>query len=410
MKFFKLLITSVIMILSLTVFGQTISATDSRGITVQIDINTIFYSIKSPSPSGSILILADKSETFFTISNHAAIQTLGCNKFYSFTLAKKSGSLGIGDSVLLAIKYCRVQQSSTGGAVLTTTMKGITFYAQQGYSTIVAQGNTSCGGSGGGGTFVADLPVYLASGKSFGKYTNGQTVPAAGRTAIEVLTDVITEAISPTYTQPTITLNTPTAANYEIGSAINNTLTSTFIQNNAGSLITTVYQKNGVNLGSNTDNIASLTSQVCYQAVVTHTQGACLNNNLGAVDCTGRVNAGSIASASICLTPLPNKYYGFAASNSPSDANLRALTNVLSSSLGTLSTTFGAQSSTFLVYAYPASFPDLTTFNINGFESISSFTKTTRAVVNASGYSQSYKVYVSNNAFVTTGTTVIVAQ
>ena len=41
----------------------------------------------------------------------------------------------------------------------------------------------------GGGTnpvsplFSADIPVVLAGGKNFGKYTNGDTIPAAGKTA-----------------------------------------------------------------------------------------------------------------------------------------------------------------------------------------------------------------------------------
>lgn len=160
MKLIKLLITSVIMILSLSVFGQTLTATDSRGIAVQIDINTIFYSIKSVSPSGSILIIADKSETFFTSSNHYSIQILGCNKFYSFTLAKRSGSLAVGDSILLNVKYAQVQQSTSGTAVLTTTLKGITYYAQQSYGSIIAQTSGNCSTSA---TVVVDNATIKSS-------------------------------------------------------------------------------------------------------------------------------------------------------------------------------------------------------------------------------------------------------
>lgn len=259
------------------------------------------------------------------------------------------------------------------------------------------------------GTFGSNITLNIAAGKTFGKYSNGQTIPANGKTALEVITDALSEAIPPTYTAPTIVLNTPATANFEIGSAVNNTLTSTFTQNNAGTLSSVQYKRDGTNISS-TDNLASLTTQVCYSVVATYAQGACLNNNLGSQDCTGRITAGTVTSANKCLTPLPAKYYGFQASATPTDANIRGLTNVLSSTLGTLSQTFGAQSSTYLVYAYPASYADLTSFNINGFESLSSFTLTTRSFVNASGYSQTYKIYVSNNAFVTAGNTIVIAQ
>lgn len=257
----------------------------------------------------------------------------------------------------------------------------------------------------------SSITVYLEAGKTFGKYANGSTISTAGKTAVQVILDALTEAVAPTYVQPTVTISSTNAAdNYEIGSALNSTLSSTFTQNNAGALSSTVYQKNGSNLGSNTDNIASLTSVACYQVIKTYAQGSCLNNNLGQQDCTGRVNAGSISSATLCLTPLPKKYWGFTSVSSPTDANIRALSQQLSATLSTLTASFGAQSATYLVYAYPASFADLTSIVVNGFPSLGAFTKTTRAFVNAQGYSQSYKIYVSNNAFTTSSTTDVTAQ
>jgi hypothetical protein len=57
----------------------------------------------------------------------------------------------------------------------------------------------------GGGTnpvsplFGANIPVVLAGGKNFGKYTNGDIIPAAGKTAEQVLNDIAAEFLSPSF-------------------------------------------------------------------------------------------------------------------------------------------------------------------------------------------------------------------
>ncbi len=50
-----------------------------------------------------------------------------------------------------------------------------------------------------------------------------------------------------------------------------------------------------------------------------------------------------------------------------------------------------------IYYAYPTSYGALTSIIINNLESIAAFTQNTVSVTNASGYTQSYFVYVSNN-------------
>ena len=58
---------------------------------------------------------------------------------------------------------------------------------------------------GGGGTnpvsplFTSDIPVVLAGGKNLGKYTNGDTIPAAGKTAEQVFNDIAAEFLSPSF-------------------------------------------------------------------------------------------------------------------------------------------------------------------------------------------------------------------
>ena len=49
----------------------------------------------------------------------------------------------------------------------------------------------------GGGTFSSDVTLNLSGSKSFGKYTNGQVLPASGRTPIQVILDALVESIVP---------------------------------------------------------------------------------------------------------------------------------------------------------------------------------------------------------------------
>ena len=54
-------------------------------------------------------------------------------------------------------------------------------------------------GLGGAGlVFDTDLTVSLSAGKTFGKYTNGQTIPSLGKTANEVIQMAVVEALAPT--------------------------------------------------------------------------------------------------------------------------------------------------------------------------------------------------------------------
>ena len=51
---------------------------------------------------------------------------------------------------------------------------------------------------GGAATFSNDLTVSLAGGKTFGRYEDGDTIPASGLTAPDVITLAVTEPIDPT--------------------------------------------------------------------------------------------------------------------------------------------------------------------------------------------------------------------
>ena len=61
------------------------------------------------------------------------------------------------------------------------------------------QSSASVGGGGGGAaTFPNDLTVSLAGGKTFGRYEDGDVIPASGLTAPDVISLAVTEPIDPT--------------------------------------------------------------------------------------------------------------------------------------------------------------------------------------------------------------------
>ncbi len=250
-------------------------------------------------------------------------------------------------------------------------------------------------------TFTSDIVVYSING--FGKYSQGQTIPAIGKTTKQVLMDALTQEIPPVYTQPTVTISgSPSPGNFEIGSNLNITLSSNFTQNDAGTQTSVSYSKGGSALGSNTDNIASLTSAVSYTSTVFFGQGSVKNNNLGTPDPTGQIAAGSKTSSAITYTPQAKRYWGYASTNTPSDANILAVAGggaELSGSRakGSFSITISG-GSPYIFYAYPASLGLLTSISVGGFESLGTFTRTTRSVTNAQGYTQNYNIYVSTNS------------
>ena len=247
--------------------------------------------------------------------------------------------------------------------------------------------------------FTNDVTIRLSGSNSLGKYANGATIPTAGKTLDEFLYDLVTQSIAPTYTAPTVSISSDKSASYEIGTNIGTvTLSKSFTQNNGGSLLSTTYYKDNVSLVSaSTNSPGVLSTSISYSVTVTYGAGSPLSNNLGVLDATG-LAAGSASSSSLTISPFANKYWGTSSSNSITDANLRAGTNE-NSGKAKSSFTVPISGTQYIFYAYPASLGVLSSISIEGFGSLEAFTLTTRNVVNASGYTQSYNIYISNNSF-----------
>ena len=256
-----------------------------------------------------------------------------------------------------------------------------------------------------GGYFNKNIIMNGTSSNRLGNYVNGDTIPVAGLSLDSAFKIIAQRAVPPTYIQPTTTISSsPSNGSYEIGSALSLTFSSTFTQNDAGSLISTTYYKNNTSaLAGNTDAIASLTSPTQYKVTKTYNQGACKTNNLGQIDCTGRINAGSISSSNITFTPFPKRYWGYSSSGTPNSSD------VITASGGGSEFTTSKDKYVFSIvvtginqyiyYAYPSYFGPLTSIVISGLESIGAFNQTTVSVTNAQGYTQNYYVYTSQNQF-----------
>jgi len=246
--------------------------------------------------------------------------------------------------------------------------------------------------------FTKNVPVKLAPGKYLGKYINGDTIPAKGKTMDEFLEDIAIEIVHPNYTLPSVVLNFPRDTVYEIGANLNFNFSSSFTRNDAGAATSSVYQNNGTVLGG-TSFSAALTSNAKFKVVVNYAAGTAKNNNQGVSDTTGQIGSGSVTSNEVQVSVLPKAYWGYSSSSNPSDATIIGGSSALASSKAKdgFSITVPSGNSQYVFYAYPTSYGDLDALYVGGFESKDAFTLVKRNVTNANNYTQSYNIYISNN-------------
>lgn len=76
--------------------------------------------------------------------------------------------------------------------------------------------------------FENDLSVSLMNNKTFGKYSNGTIIPAAGKTAIEVIEDAVLEYMIPSFSSFTSTISSV----YEVATSLSQIMQFYFQFNN----------------------------------------------------------------------------------------------------------------------------------------------------------------------------------
>ena len=257
--------------------------------------------------------------------------------------------------------------------------------------------------------FTKDVVVNFGGG-SFGKYSNGTTIPAKGKTLDEFLYDVLTKQIPPTYSGPSVSISaSPSFGAYEIGynpGLI--TLSNTYTKNDAGNVTLTTYNKGGVSLGAgvNTNTPGPITNSISYNVSVNYGAGTTVkNDNLGNPYPTGQITAGSTSSGSGAYSTYSKRYWGgtsvaFTTSNTYNYAALsQALGSDNSGSSNAITLSLTPTGTQNIFFAYLATSPDLSSILYNGLENIDAFTKTLITITNAQGHAQSYKVYTSKEVY-----------
>jgi hypothetical protein len=255
--------------------------------------------------------------------------------------------------------------------------------------------------------FTKDVKI---NGTSLGKYANGATIPAKGKTLDEFLEDLVSNSIPPTFYAPTVSISaSPSATAYEIGYDPGQiSLSSTYNKNDGGSATSTMFYKSGVALGSavNTNSPGVLTSSVGYSVIVNYAAGtASKNDNLG-TSFPNTITAGS-TSANLNFSTYSKRYWGGISEpfNTSTIYDIKTLSSTPNSDINgnnaSLSNaTIPITGSQYAFFAYPiTTSADLSSIMYSGQQSITAFTKIIVYIKNAQGHVQQYKVYISNERY-----------
>jgi predicted acyltransferase (DUF342 family) len=295
-------------------------------------------------------------------------------------------------------------------------------------SNVYIRGNFRLGGDLilDSGLFRENHVVNLGEGVKFGRYNYKDTIYTKGKSIDKVFYDILTDITHPLYIAPKLKISkllddpidatsTNKILRYEIGKNLGSLkFSSNFVQNNAGAILSTKYKRDTTvfsYLPEGTDTINNLIDTLYYTSTILYDHGAILTNRIGLLDSTGRINSGIIISDSISIFPVSKNYWGYIQSadslnitdslllGKDTSINNKGFSDFGSSPYKSSFSIPIAGGEKYIYYAYPATYPDLTSVMVGPFESVDAFTKIIRNVVNAEGYSQPYKIYVSANNF-----------
>lgn len=246
-----------------------------------------------------------------------------------------------------------------------------------------------------GGSSYVDTLYNLSSPTTLtvGGINSGTTI--TGLTWQELMEDILVPYIPPTFATFLISGQ---STSLEVGDSI------------TGSLNFTWTFTNGANVTASTMDIADLTTPATLYTNISNTppQSHNFTPSIRKTTATSHSWRGSATntqstvfnSSNFTVNWYHKRYWGWCPDSTPSDAEILAVSDELSTSRAKSAFTATVSGSDrHVFYAYPASFGDLTSLSVGGFESLPAFTKTTRAFVNDFGVIISYNIYVSNNTF-----------
>lgn len=255
--------------------------------------------------------------------------------------------------------------------------------------------------------FTTDVVVNFGGG-SLGKYKDKETIPAKGKTLDEFLIDLVSTSIPPTFYNPSVAISaSPGFGSYEIGYVPGTViLNSNYTVNDGGSLTSTKYYKNGIEipLGGSTIILDTLKTQINFSVRVDYDKGTGTKpDNLG-TQFTSTIPAG-FTTASGSITPFSKRYWGGIDPNTPLfESEVYKIESFkpfssIDGSNKSFNYTFIPKGPQNVFFAYLATSPDLTTIIWGNIDYIESFTKSIIWLENAQGYKQQYKVYRSKETY-----------
>lgn len=237
------------------------------------------------------------------------------------------------------------------------------------------------------GTFTSDIPVTLSGSKSLGKYVNGDTIPAAGKTAEEVLNDIANEYIDPIFTSFAISGSSPV----EAGTTLTGSRTFTWSINAGSATIGTIdiYDIDADTLiatGLTNDGSQSIT-------ITTKNLPYEQSSNLWQAIANTTVPIGSVYSNPAVIYAMNGRFYGVGVIPTTS-AQVRSKSVSYSNSFSISI----PQGETKIFFAYLSTMSDITNTSVKYVEGFNSnvgdtFTKSVFNVKDANNIDVSYKVY-----------------
>lgn len=196
----------------------------------------------------------------------------------------------------------------------------------------------------------SDIVVNLSGGKSFGKYTNGQTVPIAGRSVWEIFSDALVEYIQGIFTAFGVTGQPATV---EVGTTISGSKTFTWSINQNSSDVDTIdiFDVTGnANLlvGTPNDGTQSVTvtsRQLNSNGATQVYRGIAHDSNPGKSD---------FNSSNFTITARFLRFFGPAASSASNSAQVRSLpSSAFQTGAGSFTLATGSTQKKFIVALPP---------------------------------------------------------
>ncbi len=280
-------------------------------------------------------------------------------------------------------------------AYYNTALAESRIFTSTGWTTLVKDGT---GGSGGGsGIFDAHLPSTRPN-------LNGDILGTTTSTINEVLQALIYPSVA---AGASLDINGLQSSAFEIGSSL-----GSYNLNWKAIKVASTQPFKSVTVNGSLQNISGQTagpSSLTGSIPVTPAASGATSYSMSVVT---QDNKTTNASASISF--LPKRYWGRSVGSVPTGTEIVAAAGggselTSSQAKSDISFNVSASGANHIYFAYPTSLPQLTLLNVGGFGSLNAFTLSQVSVTNASGFTQMYNVYTSNNTF-TAGSGQIVTQ